>query len=329
MKKSLLALAALGAFASVASAQSSVTLFGIMDLALRNNSATGKGSTQTMAQDGYNSSRLGVRGVEDIGGGLKAGFHMEGAVNPDTGTPGGQTWRRRSTISLMGGFGEVRLGRDYTPSFWNYTVFDAFGTNGVGNALNVSRNSGSQATFVRADNSVGYFLPSNLGGLYGQVMIAAPEGVNSGKYFGGRIGYGAGPFNAALAIGQQNAVAPKYKTTNLGLSYDFGFAKGIFMWAQEKNGAVAKETQMNLGLTAPLGAGELRASFNRMDVANSANDASQIAVGYVHNLSKRTALYGTFSRLSNKGTGTLTNNTLAPTAGGKATGMEVGVRHAF
>src|SRR5436309_15281019 len=117
MKKSLLALAVLGAFAGAASAQSSVTLFGIVDVNARYGK-TGDVKVKSLGTDGINSSRLGFRGVEDLGGGLKAGFHLEGALSPDDGTAGGFNFRRRSTVSLLGNFGEVRLGRDYTPSFW-------------------------------------------------------------------------------------------------------------------------------------------------------------------------------------------------------------------
>ena len=123
MKKSLLALAALTAFAGVASAQSSVTLFGIVDLSARGVD-NGIGTRSTINQDGNSSSRLGFRGVEDLGGGLKAGFWIEGALSADTGNATGQTWQRRSTVSLMGGFGEIRLGRDYTPV--SYTHLDVY-----------------------------------------------------------------------------------------------------------------------------------------------------------------------------------------------------------
>eukprot|EP01036_Dinobryon_divergens_P002144 gene2144-2828_t len=143
MKKSLIALAVLAA-SGAAMAQSSVTLFGVVDATY----AYGSGSVSNKSQltnSGYNSSRLGFRGVEDLGGGLSASFWLEAGVNNDNGTGGvtntnnqaatstggGLTFNRRSTVSLNGGFGEVRLGRDYTPQFWNLTVFDPFGTNGV------------------------------------------------------------------------------------------------------------------------------------------------------------------------------------------------------
>src|SRR4051794_29661982 len=173
MKKSLLALAALTAFAGAASAQSSVTLFGIVDLAVTSVDNSSRDSVKSLSQDGINSSRLGFRGVEDLGGGLRAGFWLEGALGADTGCGGsgtlgspvavgttsttvnqstgapivginpgpttvsttpaaqtciGQNWQRRSTVSLMGNFGEVRLGRDYVATFWNLTTFDPFGT---------------------------------------------------------------------------------------------------------------------------------------------------------------------------------------------------------
>src|SRR3954466_1605001 len=145
MKKSLIALAVLAA-AGAASAQSSVTLFGIVDATL----AYGKGHVSNKTQltnSGYNSSRLGFRGTEDLGGGMSASFWLEAGLNNDNGSGaatntnntstgstggGGLTFNRRSTVSLGGNWGELRLGRDYTPAFWNLTVFDPFGTNGVG-----------------------------------------------------------------------------------------------------------------------------------------------------------------------------------------------------
>ena len=114
--------------------------------------ANGSVSNKTqLTNSGYNSSRLGFRGTEDLGGGMSASFWLEAGVNNDDGpapppTPTtrppvpalasdgrqGLTFNRRSTVSLAGGWGELRLGRDYTPQFWNLTVFDPFGTNGVG-----------------------------------------------------------------------------------------------------------------------------------------------------------------------------------------------------
>src|ERR1700741_4278868 len=195
MKKSLVAPAAL-AVAGVASAQSSVTLFGVFDAAVSSYSNTSqtafgtriKTSKTALTNSGYNASRLGFRGTEDLGGGLAASFWLEASLGNEDGPAGGGTnnftagsnqfFNRRSTVSLSGAFGEVRLGRDYTPTFWNDTVFDPFGALGVGTNLISTVNTnlhtargagapviglGGSDNYVRASNSVGYFLPPNLG----------------------------------------------------------------------------------------------------------------------------------------------------------------------
>ena len=353
MKKSLLALAVLGAFAGVASAQSSVTLFGTIDLDAKYVKNDGSGRRLSLSQDGINSSQLGFRGTEDLGGGLKAGFLLLGGLSADTGRSSGETagkfFNRSAYVRLMGGFGEVRLGRDYTPTFWNNTIFDAFGTVGLGDSTHVGQLFAP--TFVRADNSIGYFLPSGIGGVYGQAMVAASEGgtsangVNGGRYVGGRIGFAAGPFDIAGAYAQQriDAVggAPSQKTFNIGGSYDLGVVKLMGYYDRDTlsyTGVNLKEDRYSFSGVVPLGQGELHAGFDRSklknSIANNSNTVSQFAVGYVYNLSKRTALYTTYSRVSN---GNLSANsvaggsaqTAAPTAGGKSSGAEFGVRHFF
>ncbi len=332
MKKSLLALAVLGAFTGVASAQSSVTLFGIVDLNARYVKNDGVARRVSLSQDGINSSRLGFRGTEDLGGGLSARFWLEGGVNADTGTTNSKFFGRRSTVSLVGGFGEVRLGRDYTPTFWNNTIYDAFGTNGLGDSAGVAQLLSN--TFVRADNSIGYFLPSDIGGLFGQAMVAAGEGVSAGKYTGARLGFGAGPFQVAAAYGQQDtATGDKHKTINLGGSFDFGVAK-VMGYYDRDTLASLKDNRYSVSGAVPMGQGEIHLGYERSKLENSAastsNTISKFAVGYVYNLSKRTAVYGTAARLSN---GSLSAASIgsapAPTAGGKSTGAEFGVRHIF
>ncbi len=333
MKKSLLALAVLGTFAGVASAQSSsVTLFGIVDLSARS-VKNGSTTQKQLAQDGYNSSRLGFRGVEDLGGGMSAGFWIEGAINPDIGTSGGQSWQRRSTVSLMGGWGELRLGRDYTPSFWNTTIFDPFGTNGVGAFTNISNNvlGTGATTYVRANNSVGYFLPGNLGGLYGQVQTSAGEGINANKQTSARIGYAAGPINVAASFGKTDTTPTEYKHNNIAGSYNMGFMTLMLQYDMSDAGPREQKTWL-LGAVVPMGQGELHASYVKGDqngAGTDANDATQFAIGYVYNLSKRTAMYGTYSQLKNDGAAAFVVGGVGSAAGTKSTGYEVGLRHAF
>jgi len=374
MKKTLLAIAVLGAFAGVASAQSSVTLSGTLDVNARYVKNDGV-STNQLGTDGINSSQLVFSGIEDMGGGLKAGFVLNAGVNPDTGTTnttaaGNSTqskfFNRRSTVSLYSGMGELRLGRDYVPAFWNLTIFDPFGTNGVGAFTNVitggALSTGGGTTLVRADNSVGYFLPSGLGGIYGQAMIAAGEGgvpptqaVN--KHYGGRIGWASGPFDVAFGYAQTtvpyNAVVKSeedFKFWSLGGSWNFGMGKVTGQYG-EMDYSNAKNKLYQIGLIVPLGVGEVHASYSANDGsgylgANTArtrttdlvgnydkDNARQIALGYVHNLSKRTALYGTYSHIENDGLqrSLVNGNPAVGTAARdvKSDGFEVGVRHFF
>ncbi len=354
MKKSLIALAVL-ATAGVASAQSSVTLFGIVDatLAVGNGSGAGSSDKTQLTNSGYNSSRLGFRGTEDLGGGMSASFWLEATVNNDNGTGGatntnnqatggsagnGMTFNRRSTVSLAGGWGEVRLGRDYSPQFWNLTVFDPFGTNGVGTTQTL-RSSLGGAVNVRASNSMGYFLPRNLGGFYGQVQYylgennqtgAATE--DDGKGAGLRLGYAAGPVNVALAFSSTNYATGDIKTTNIGGQYDFGVAKVMAHYNRDRVSAPASVTQTGylIGGLIPMGAGEIRLAYSRSknNAAVSAR-TNKYAIGYVHNLSKRTALYTTFARVSNSGGAAQALNGAVTAANAKSTGYDFGVRHSF
>jgi predicted porin len=390
MKKSLVALAVLAA-AGAASAQSSVTLFGIVDAGVsytdaKTNTATGsvKQSQYGLSNSGYNSSRLGFRGTEDLGGGLAAGFWLEAPLGNDNGANSNSLFfNRRSTVSLSGGFGEIRLGRDFTPTFWNDTTFDPFGTNGVGTNVISAAHGGSNilgnangvadAAYFRSSNSVGYFLPPNLGGFYGQVMYGFDEQVHTdnafasqqGRYAGGRFGYANGPLDVAIAYGQSKAVdtvvtSNTAKTFNLGASYDLGVVKLFGELSQVKNeidpaiGATtnAKVNGWLFGATAPVGPGLIRASVGQarasLDGAGDDPRATKFALGYVHNLSKRTALYATVAHTSNKdaflaGSGVTTSTninqgtagvgaTSAGFVGGEAkssNGYEFGLRHSF
>jgi predicted porin len=351
MKKSLLALAVLGAFAGTAVAQSSVTLYGTVDLNGRFVKNDNQSRRLSLSQDGINSSQLGFRGVEDLGGGLRAGFNLLAGVNADTGTSNAKFWNRRSTVSLFSPAGELRLGRDYTPTFWNTTIFDAFGTNGLGSSLNVSRYN-----HTRQDNSIGYFLPSNLGGLYGQAMVAASENGTTadrpGRYLGARVGFAAGPFDVAASYAQQRfaltsavtgqpagaiRAGDKVDTYNVGGSFDFGFMK-LMGYVERDAMERSDETLFSISANFRFGQGEFRVGYDRSkydaDVAAAGTDSTvhQAKATYQYNLSKRTAMYGTVSWLDNKSNNSaiaLPGGNGTPGAGGTSKGFELGVRHFF
>lgn len=349
MKKSVFTLAVMTMLAGAAAAQSSVTLFGVVDANGRwlNNDGV---KQYSLSQGGLSTSRLGVRGSEDLGGGLRAGFWLEGQLDPDTGTPGGQTWQRRSTLSLSGEWGEFRLGRDYTATYWNVATFNPFGVNGVGSAGNFALRSpgvpdgGAYDTLSRASNMIGYFIPAGTaGGLYGQLQVAAGENVNGNKFFGGRIGYASNPFNVAVAYGRTEVLASPQTdgdSFNIAGAWSFGFMTLSAFYGEIKVGD-NKQDNWFVGAIAPLGVWTLKASYGEVrrsgttPVDIEGQKARQYALGAVYDLSKRTALYGTWSGLDNTGGAKFVVSSLNNVAGGGAAanadsqGLELGIKHSF
>ncbi|MCY4745598.1 porin [Pelomonas sp. UHG3] len=337
MKKALIALAVLGLTGGAAVAQSSVTMFGVLDMSLRYTKANGQ-TLKQLANDGLNSSRLGVRGVEDLGGGLKAGFWLEGRINGDNGSVDtSRFWGRRTSVSLMGDFGEVRLGRGKTSTRLHIDDFDPYSTTGLGDVEKVYSVLGSASdTLNRSDNMVQYFLPSNLGGVYGSVDVAAGEGTAGKKMYGGRLGYKQGPINVAAALQETTGTGNvKFKQMSIGGSYDFGIAKPSLNYSQNEFGA-REQKLLTFGLTVPLGQGQILASYTDAKANGAAEslsgvgDAKLMAASYVYNLSKRTALYTTVAQIKNSGLGRFAlANSPVVTNGAKSSGFDVGVRHSF
>jgi predicted porin len=348
MKKSLLALAALTAFAGAASAQSSVTLFGILDVDARSVSNGSAGSLKTLGTSGQASSRLGFRGIEDLGGGMKAAFWLEGDISPDVGgggkvtangsTADPMTWTRRATVGLLGGFGEVRLGRDYTPTFSNLSTYDMFGYVGVSSISNIRSVVGSGAgTAVRANNTISYFLPA-MGGLYGQGQVAAGEGATGNKYVGARLGYAAGPVNVSGAYGKTyktGTMVDDLKVINFGASFNLGFMT-VQGSVEKTDYSTSQQKLISGGVLIPVGSGTIKLNYTQAKGSTDAFGAKLLGVGYVYDLSKRTSLYTGYGRIQNAGN-TAVGAAFTASSGGPAgmlkgqtsTGYDFGVRHNF
>ena len=327
MKKSLIALAVLAA-SGAAMAQSSVTIFGIVDAAY----TKGSGSTsnkQQLTNSGYNSSRLGFRGVEDLGGGMKASFHIEGALANDNGNSSGLTFQRRSTVSLEGGMGEIRLGRDYTPQFWNHTVYDAFGTNGVGSSRALNGYGGSTA--VRSDNTIAYFTPS-ISGFKVQIQTYLGETASTAAKVGSgnalRATYDQGNLSVAAASSTTTTGAgTEIKSTNMGASYNLGFAKIMALSTTDAATGQADAKGTNFGALVPMAGGTLRVAVSSSKKA--AVETKQTAFGYVMPLSKRTDIYATYARVTNAGGASVALGGAVTAANGSSNAYDLGVKHAF
>ncbi|MEY3253413.1 MAG: hypothetical protein RL227_2386 [Pseudomonadota bacterium] len=246
-----------------------------------------------------------------------------------------------SAVSLIGGFGEVRLGRDFTPLHSGWADIDASGDHGVAAGGKFSDRIGSNVdTLTRPDNQFSYLLPA-LGGVYGQLSAAAGEGTAGREMIAGRLGYSAGPLNVSVALGRTevtpSAGSDEHEVITLRGSYDLGVMRVPACWRQNEFGA-ARVTVTSIGASVPLGSGALRASFTRADGSGRTpagtlivdNDADHIALGYGHNLSKRTALYASYARVANDGRAAYAAGTPPKLAAGAAsTVCEFGVRHSI
>ena len=358
MKKSLLALAVLAA-SGAAMAQSSVTLYGVADTGVTYTS--GKEDVYGLTHLGGNTnSRLGFRGVEDLGGGLKATFQLEAGVGIDDGTDyftgSGMAFRRISKLGIEGGFGAVSMGRELTASYLAVSRYDVFGDTGIGASL--AWKNGYDA---RTQNAISYYTPT-ISGFRAGINYGFGEQVEArdSRYVGVGLAYDNGPISvgfgydrqnnvsaaATAAIFDANKVAQDLSTWQLGGSYNFGVAKAAALYKETKyedipgsDAPTAKLKTFGLGVTAPVGAGEVRASYNhhRLTGLGDTLKADQFSLGYVHNLSKRTALYGTYAYIKNKdnngdGMAMQLNGAMAGAGlkdSGAQHGFQVGVRHAF
>lgn len=355
-----LALAAGGA-----SAQSSVTIYGVMDAAVEHVTdvgASGGGLTRVPSLTGTAPSRLGFRGTEDLGGGLRGLFTLEMGIAPDSGTlnQGGRAFGRQSFVGLAGPWGSLTLGRQYTMLLWSILDADILGPN-IYSAASLD----SYIPNARADNSIAYrgtFSGFTVGATYslGRDTVNAgpsPAGTNcageSGtdkkacREWSALLKYDTPAWGAALAVDELRGGAGTFagltssalKDTRVSAN---GYAKlgafklggGLIRRDNEASFATPRSDLWYLGaaysVTPQL---VLDGELFRMKFKGSANKATMAAVRATYNFSKRTAVYATAGRINNDGAlafsvsgGQAGSN---PIAGGSQTGLAMGIRHSF
>jgi len=285
MKKSLIALAVLAA-SGAAMAQSTVTLYGVADLAVAKTTGV-KLAANANALANNGNSRFGLRGSEDLGGGLKANFNIEAAVNLANGATDANMFQRAAWMELAGGFGSLRAGRSLSPSFYGIASWELTGT---ANYSAVANMFGFGAG-TRNNVMVTYTTP-NLGGLTASIgHVLEANGVVNGhanlNKWDMNVIYSAGPVTAALTYGKvENGV----KSASLGGSMNFGAVK-VAASFQDPAGAVKGFT---LGASAPMGPVTLTADLARD--TGSAVKSTDYIIEAKYALSKRTFAYGIIHR---------------------------------
>ncbi|MES2262267.1 MAG: porin [Pseudomonadota bacterium] len=355
MKKTAIAFVLLSSTASLAAAQTSVNLYGMLDLAAVSEGGGAAGTVTKLTSGVAAGSRLGFKGSEDLGGGLSAIFLLESGFQADTGTmgQGGLLFGRQAYVGLAGGFGTVTFGRQYTPQFLTQAAVDPFGIGTAGAAPNLLPLTASGG---RMDNTVKYATPS-FNGLSGELAYGFGEVAgdsSAGRGLGLALGYGKGPLTIRLGYHNRNNDTATLKNTAnakntlLAGIVDVGFMKAYAGLGLNRglnsnvlrNAANPYQTRtaptastdsrdILLGVVFPAGAGRIIASAIRKNDRTAFNqDATQLALGYFHALSKRTELYAVYGHIDNRnGAGYTVGGAIEAGSGNRAGNL--GMRHTF
>ncbi len=351
MQKKLIALAVAGMIAApVAMAQSNVTIYGIVDIGFSHNSSSDTKtfkSRQGLDSGQQSGSRIGFRGTEDLGNGLKAGFVLESSMNVDrTDT---LNTNRQSFLTLGGDFGTIALGRQYTPQFNMVGAFDPFATGTVGDVTYgrgvYFMGASAAPNTIRLDNLIAYVSPNFNGfnvtvgytanGLGDEEITLRGVDSNNAKIWAINPMYRNGPIALGLNYHQVKIDGGyKDKVWDLGASYDFGVAKVSALYGNMKSDLFdTKAKQWMVGLTAPVseaGAVQLSYSRNKIDVSGGSDPkASKWALGYTHSLSARTNLYAAYAKISTNNAAEGGFSTYSAGSADYTSGFNVGLRHRF
>ena len=348
MQKKLIALAVAGLASTAAFAQTNVTIYGIVDYgysyrfdgrsvnaAIPGIPGTATPNSSSKLDSGIQSgNRLGFKGTEDLGNGLKAVFLLEQGFNMDTGTQAGggdQMFNRQAYAGLSGNFGTAVGGKLYTPFYTMMLQYDPVANGTMGQYTNVwtpaatAGGLGGLMNPLRVDNAIAYISPS-FGGFTVTGAFSNNAGGNDslsnnaqnstvyaikGDYAGGAFTAGANYHYIALAA--NNTLGPvgaaegdNVQNFTLGLGYDFKFMKltGVYSWNEGEYAlSGTKKATLNnylLGAAAPFGKWTAKASYIYSDGNGAAGgDAQQLALGADYALSKRTNFYTAYSWVDN------------------------------
>lgn len=352
MKLKLMAGAALALVSGMAAAQSAVTVYGNLDVGVltQNHAPAGTAST-TMASGGISPSIFGVRGTEDLGGGLNASFNLEGHFAPDTGEkigPAGTLFRRQSNVGLSGGFGKVTLGNMYSPAILAFAATDPRGLRENFSGLySWAYNSGALTAGNNGNNDVGVFLQNAIAysNTIGPVGVAGSYSLSEDK--GAVYSLGAtyaGPVSLSAAYQSTNAPDTSERISRIytvGAAYTMGAFTGKlnFLRGENRNAVLVDTSKVNV-----IGAGvDWKTSSNNTATAavyfgkdkdDSTNKTTTFLLSDEYALSKRTSLYGqlayartgTFAGINRLMTSVVAGGTAANT---NTSLLNVGIKHSF
>ena len=291
MKRTLLVAALATLASSAALAQSSVTIYGRLNLTLERENINGI----KLSKMENNSSRIGFKGSEDLGGGLRAGFQLEHGFSPDTGLPASSFWGRQSEVNLGGGFGTVRLG--------NFTSEAYFATSDYIGMHNHETGTSSDALYAyigRNTNKVAYRTPEFVKGLTLEGAVSASEGGGRIRNYDFAGNWQIGALHLGLGYEKAGTATVSAKQVAVSGLYEFGsFILGGMVQRDTNAYGSGNRTNFRVSAAYILGQSEFHANVGKAgDYSNrSDSGAKQYTLAYNYNLSKRTKVYGYYTKV--------------------------------
>ncbi|RJF96336.1 porin [Noviherbaspirillum saxi] len=312
----------------MAAAQTSVSIYGVADMGIvRQDNGGPAGAVWRLDSGMHSGSRIGFRGVEDLGGGLSALFVLENGHNLDAGTAaqGGLLFGRQAWVGLGSAVGTVKFGRQITPIHNALGVIDPMATGLAGDISRIINSYG-----VRMNNTVNYTLPK-LAGISGELAYGLGEVAgdsSASRQIGLALNYTNGPVVAQFAFheAENPTGTDSARTTLLGGVYNFTVARLHAAYAVNRGLGTLDTRDAMIGASVPFGAHSFMVSYiHKEDKARADADADQINLAYTYALSKRTNLYTSYSRTSNDSVVSY----LAARPGATDKVINAGIRHRF
>jgi len=353
MNKTLLAVSLVSACGIACAQSSSVAVYGTLDAGISSSRGADSAGTITGVGSGQESySRLGFKGSEDLGSGMKALFLLEQGIQLNNGMLGLSNantnpydlgnygvFNSQAYVGLSSNLGTLKLGRQFSPLYEAYESIDPFHNGFAANINNFfGTNAENFSSYQRMSNAVIYNTPDNQTGLKGAVAYGfggVAGNTSAQSQIGASLAYSNGPLTLAYAYHQanneQDVSVPEFstdlfKTNFIGAAYDFGPIKLHAAFDQNEQGNTFKTQDYLVGLSVPFGANQFFAGYTHKNNKLEDNaDADQYAVGYSYSLSKRTNLYASYTYVTNQKESEISTNLEGNSVGT----IQVGIKHSF
>ncbi|TCW82738.1 porin [Burkholderia sp. SRS-46] len=332
------------------SQDAAINFYGIVDVGIVHESGAAAGATTRETGGVMSGSRWGLRGRENLGGGLSAIFTLESGFLAHTGAmgQGGLLFGRQAYVGLDSrSFGRLMFGRQYTTLATAQVLMDPFSTGLAGSSANLI-SAGGQGGRNRMNNAIKYDLPKTSGGLYGEISYSLggqPGSIVANGQFGASLGYKAGRLDTTVAYAHAKDAdghGRDGREVFFGAKYDFDIATAYLNYVINRGAVVPgnvndRSQDILIGASVRVGIDYVLASYIYKDDRTAArNDARQFALGYVHNLSKRTSVYTSYAHIWNRAPNTATSGfyrvwnatDIGNTAAGNSA-FNIGLNHRF